>query len=134
MTIFFKQFIRQFCPHKFLTFITITNGNAPTAYPFQMAATHTDILITCHTRFFFLIRLQTGKIDPTVIHMLIIYIAFYIVNIQIIQMYFMQRSTVLCNSCHTGTVHLVWSRICFSKYAPFIANLQILHRQILAII
>ena len=74
------------------------------------------------------------KVNSTIIHMLVINITYHIMDIQVFQMDMVNRTCILRNSSHTGTIHHIGCVIDCINLGSFIHNLQILNLNIFAVI
>ena len=91
----------------------ISNRNSPAVYIVHNTIFNPHVVITGNpvfgyiftARFLCVVRQEHREINPSVIHMLIVYVSDHVMYIQPVQVNMVQRPPVLCDGCHTGTIH-----------------------------
>ena len=88
---------------------SICRSYTPAVYILHMAVCDLQVIISRYARLRFICRQSSNKIDTAVQHVFIVYVAIYIMHIQVIQNNMVCRSNILRHSSHTCAVHYIFT-------------------------
>ena len=99
------HFVRDFLCGKMVPVGRVGQSNAPAADILDNAVLNSHIMIPGNTSDSFVLWVKYGEVNAAIVHVLIVNIAFHILDIQMIQINMVQGAFIL--SCHrnTGTIH-----------------------------
>ena len=83
----------------------IRQGDAPAVDALQVTILNADVVVPGNAGGAFIFGLKDGKVDTAVVHVLVLYVALHILDVQALQIDVVQRAAVLGYHRHTGTVH-----------------------------
>ena len=112
----------------------ISKSNTPSAYILNTAVLNKYIVILCDSCFSFICRLENCKVDTAVVHVLIINISFYIMDVKVTENDVIYCSCVLSHNSNTCSVHLVSKAVILILEAYIVYNLKTANLDVLYIV
>ena len=135
VAVFLKGLLAEFLSRKIIMAVRITDGNAPSAYIFNETTVYRNAVIPCNACLFLICRSKAGHIYSAVIHMLVVNISVYIMDIEIIQSNRMNGASVLSDCGNARSVRFIGSGISLNIFELcFIADFYIVNNNILSIV
>ena len=99
------HFVRDFLGDEMIPVGRVGQGNSPAADILYNAVLNSHIMIAGDASLGFVLRVKYSEVNTTIVHVLVVDITFYILDIQMIQINVVQGTFVLSNYSNTGTIH-----------------------------
>ena len=135
MTVLQKGFFCQFSTLELRMGVSITHRDSPAADAGYIAARDQHVGKACHAGSSLICGLQGGHVNAAVVHVLVVHVAVYIMDQQVLQCDAAARAPVLRNHSHAGALQLIRLGILLADDSVgTVRQFQITHRDIGCII